>query len=675
MFRIISYLTIVFILVVNVYQIDAQSPILNKKISINVQEKNLDEVLDVISKKGKFYFSYNSEIIDKSKVISLNESDLSIGQLIDKLFDGKIEAIASGKYIILKPKSKEEKKKDEPKEEIKTPEEKTKYTITGYIVNSRTGERLSNASIYQIGQTNSVLTNLDGYYTLTVSTKNDNLGLAFSRKDFQDTVIVIQPANHSINMRLNPKEKLPEKLVKKDINSLETNYDSVPKFEELPVVKFAVKKKLFNLTENLEFLELQHFQISLLPHVGTNRLMSGNVENNISLNILGGYSYAVNGVELGCILNIVRDDVKWVQLSGIGNVVGGNTHGVQAAGIFNNNRKSVTGVQLAGVANVVHDTINGVQAAGFANILRGKMKGAQLAGFVNVSTENVDGMQASGFVNFARKDVQFAQLSGFVNYGNNVGGLQAAGFVNVGKDVGGAQLAGYVNYSRGKVGGVQAAGFVNVAEEVNSAQVAGFVNIARKKITGVQAATLNIAKKVDGVQVGVFNFADSVSGASIGLFSVAKKGMHKLEISYDENSFLNATVKLGGNHHYYNILTGGKNSDDDAIWRAGYGFGTEFRTKKRFYSSLNLMGSYIFEGFNEDSGTLNLHIKFEPNFGWRIFRSSAIAIAPSLNLFVSDWTDTEGNHLSTFAPYSQFEKVNGKNKVWGWLGCSAIIRF
>ncbi len=651
-----------------------QNSIIQRKINIDIENKSVEEVLDVISKKGRLYFSYNSAIINKSRIVtSLKEKNISVNDAISLLFDDKIEPIGAGKYVILRPKSFEVEKKES--DEIKSTEQRTRYIITGYVINSETGERIPNATVYQIGKTNSVLTNKDGRYSITVSTKKeDNLGLAYSCKNFDDTVVIVQPANHSINMRLVPKERPPEQIATKGLEVLAEEPDSVVKLEELALVKFVVKKQQFSLSKNLQFIEKHHIQASLIPGFGTNKLMSGNVENNFSFNLLGGYSYAVNGLELGGFMNIVRTDVKTVQVAGVANMVGGNTTGIQLAGFMNNNRQSVTGIQVAGFSNIVLDTIKGVQLSGFSNVLKGKMNGLQVAGFSNVTTENVDGVQLSGFSNYARKDVRFAQISSVVNYGNNIGGAQLSGFANIGADVGGAQISGFLNYSNGTIGGVQVAGFLNVAKEVNSAQVSGFINVSRQKITGLQASCINIARKVNGVQLGLVNFADSVSGTSIGLISYVRQGLHKFELAMHENRYASLSFKTG-THRFYNIFTGSINIDDGNFWSIGYGAGTEFRERKKFYFGFNFVGSFVNENFEfVDYLPINTHFKFEPHFGWRFFKTSAIAVAPSMNLLITDWLGKDGDYGSRFAPYEMFEIDEEGVKVSGWIGVSIVIR-
>lgn len=65
------------------------------------------------------------------------------------------------------------------------------------------------------------------------------------------------------------------------------------------------------------------FQLSILPFLGTNRLLSGSIKNDYSVNILMGYSGGVRKLEVGGIVNGVRQNMKGLQVAGVGNIVGG----------------------------------------------------------------------------------------------------------------------------------------------------------------------------------------------------------------------------------------------------------------------------------------------------------------------------------------------------------------
>ncbi len=123
-------------------------------------------------------------------------------------------------------------------------------------------------------------------------------------------------------------------------------------------------------------------QVSFITPVGTNGTESQHFTNGFSFNILGGYSYATEGFELGGLYNINSD----------------HTDGVQIGGLFNMSGK-LKGLQLAGLFNTTDD-IEGVQVAGITNIA-GDVEGIQLSGIVNIADEN-SGFQV-GLVNYAEE--------------------------------------------------------------------------------------------------------------------------------------------------------------------------------------------------------------------------------------------------------------------------------
>jgi hypothetical protein len=153
------------------------------------------------------------------------------------------------------------------------------------------------------------------------------------------------------------------------------------------------------------------------------------VVNNFSVNMLGGYTGGVQGVELAGLFNINKNRM----------------HGLQAAGLFNIAGGPAAGVQLAGIHNTVLDPVTGLQAAGISNHVKGALIGWQVAGIHNHASDSVVGVQAGGISNYARGNIKGAQLGGIVNIANrNMTGLQAAGIINYAKKLKGVQI-GLIN--------------------------------------------------------------------------------------------------------------------------------------------------------------------------------------------------------------------------------------
>lgn len=617
----------------------SQTPLLKREVSLSMENVSMEKVLVTLSNEASFNFSYNSQIIRMDTLISLHVENTSVKDILEAILQQDISYSVSGNHLIL---VKEIAREDRELRNVK-------YEIKGYIYDSESGKALVNVSVFDPDGLAAALSDSSGFYNLTLSSKYEQLNLFYSKKNFYDTLIIVRPADHSIDLQLT------RKFADYDIYPLPTlgpvSYNPV---EDVGIVQKFVKKEQRLQAENIDLTETRVAQVSVWPNVGTNLKMSGQVENRISLNIFAGYSAGVKGLEVGGLVNIDRQNVSGLQIAGLGNVVGGTTNGAQLGGIFNNNRMDVKGVQLAGISNVILDTIKGAQIAGISNVLRGSMHGWQFAGISNYTSESVDGVQIAGISNYTRKDVDV---------------LQVAGVSNIGKNVNGFQVSGLFNTSRGNVGGWQIAGLANYSKTVRMSQLAGLGNIASDRVKGAQIAGLfNYSKYVDGGQIGFINIADSVGGIPVGFISIVRKGYHKIELSAEEILYTNFTYKLGV-RRFYNIFTIGiQPGSDGPVWGFGYGIGGQIGTR-RTVVSLDLKGTQIME--NVDEQNFNVSFRFSPVVGIRIARRLSLFFGPSLNLHVSDLLDpVTGEFITNIAPEKTliWEDVPGSStlfQLWG----------
>ncbi|HJS56107.1 MAG TPA: hypothetical protein VJ765_16260, partial [Chitinophagaceae bacterium] len=76
--------------------------LLQKNISLEVSNQRLDNVLEILSNKGDFYFSYNSNIIKKDSLVSFRASNKSVNEILSLLFNTTYEFKESGNYIIIR---------------------------------------------------------------------------------------------------------------------------------------------------------------------------------------------------------------------------------------------------------------------------------------------------------------------------------------------------------------------------------------------------------------------------------------------------------------------------------------------------------------------------------------------------------------------------------------------
>jgi hypothetical protein len=137
---------------------------LDKKITLNVQNQPLGEVIRQISEKGNILFSFNPQAIPVDKKISLSVRNTPLSEIFESVFTANgIEFISSEKQVILRLKKQESPPKpEEPKKQLR------KYTISGYIRDKSTGEVIIGANVYDAATMQGTTSNAYGFYSLSL---------------------------------------------------------------------------------------------------------------------------------------------------------------------------------------------------------------------------------------------------------------------------------------------------------------------------------------------------------------------------------------------------------------------------------------------------------------------------------------------------------------------------
>ena len=94
-------------------------------------------------------------------------------------------------------------------------------------------------------------------------------------------------------------------------------------------------------------------RIAVIPPLSSQGKNDKYTTSHLSLNVLGGVTGSVHGVELGSLFNIDKMNMQGVQAAGWFNITGGNVNGLQMAGYFNSTKGNLTGSQLGGDLNYV----------------------------------------------------------------------------------------------------------------------------------------------------------------------------------------------------------------------------------------------------------------------------------------------------------------------------------
>jgi len=589
---------------------DDPIPLLERTITISFEQERLEVALKKISTQAGFTFSYNSRIIDRNKIISERFAGKTVREVLDQIFGGAIQYKARGRYVIL----------------TKAPVDEAKdRVLTGYVVDESTGKRLQNVSVYDPVSLSSTVTDSYGYFELKVDQPSaEEIKLAVRKLNYTDTLIAVNlDRRQLINIQM-----------REHADKVNALADSVrQKIQRFWRTKVRSPQEA-NM-ENIQDTLYREFQFSVFPFVGTNHKLSGNVINDYSLNLYGGYSLGLRKLEFGGLFNLVRSDVTGAQFAGIFNAVGGKVKFIQLAGIFNMNRDSVNGYQFAGMVNLNGNSTSKFSGAGLLNVTLRDSRATQIAGLGNVTIGRQEGPHVAGLFNFSNKDSRIAQVAGLTN-------------VTIG-DFKGAQVSGLLNFT---------------LRALEGAQVSGL---------------LNYATRIRGAQVGIINATDSIHGVPIGIISFVLKGYHKIEVSADEIFYTNVAFRTGV-RQFYNILTAGAKpntfDDDETYWTFGYGIGTAPKLSRTLSLNVDLTANQVVYG-RQSIEAINMINKLYLGLDFQFVKNFGVTLGVTLNGYITDTTYDKYQPLFTdYKPRIISDKTYSNDiNMKMWWGGKIGLRF
>ena len=429
-----KYFYVIFLLLIPLFSF-TQTPLLERPITLKVNNEKVLNVLELIAKQGSFSFSYNSDILDGNSRINILVSEKPVREVLNQIFKGFIAFKVRKNYIILQKAEYEKPKKS--------------LILSGYVFDFQTDKPLDKVSIYDRKSLMSTVTNQYGFYRIKLIFNQLPTKLILSKPDYYQEEILIKSDKYNYqNFGLTPLQKASSFEIPFEDNSME-KMDSIrnlsPNIEKEIVVnqpqfpditdeilfpsssitdstlyensfdKF--KKKVGKIfvprsqrinAQNVKDSLSRKFQISILPFIGTNRLLSGSIKNDYSVNLLMGYASGIHKLEVGGLINGVRKDVEGLQLAGIGNIAGGKVLGGQVAGVFNVAGNLENGIQLSGVFNTIIKESSGWQIAPL-NFAHKVVKGGKQIGIINVA--NTSETTPIGFLSFVGNGYKRLELS------------------------------------------------------------------------------------------------------------------------------------------------------------------------------------------------------------------------------------------------------------------------
>lgn len=137
----------------------------NTKLSLNLQNVSIIDVLEIIEDQSEFKFLYNDDLISKEKNLDIDIANKKIDDILDQILTGSNStySILENNLIVIRPSGISSQQTKEIKGSVR----------------SEDGETLVGATVMVKGTTEGTVTDIDGNYKLLVPSENSILVISF----------------------------------------------------------------------------------------------------------------------------------------------------------------------------------------------------------------------------------------------------------------------------------------------------------------------------------------------------------------------------------------------------------------------------------------------------------------------------------------------------------------
>ena len=145
------------------------------KVSLNMENKSLEQVMDEIESQSEFYFIFNQKQIDVSRIVNIQEDNKLITDILPELFEGtNVNYVVLDRKILLTT---------DPLENslltITTNTESQQNRVIGTVTDATTREALPGVNVVIQGTTIGTITDANGSYTIQVQNASATLQFSF----------------------------------------------------------------------------------------------------------------------------------------------------------------------------------------------------------------------------------------------------------------------------------------------------------------------------------------------------------------------------------------------------------------------------------------------------------------------------------------------------------------
>ena len=154
------------------------------KVTLDMENKSVEQVIDEIEKQSEFYFIFNQKQVDVNRVVDIQVKDKLITEILPELFKGtNVNYLIFDRKILLTTDP-----LDNSILAIATAAEPQQNKITG-IVSGKDGSPLVGVNVVVTGTTQGTMTDINGKYSIEVPAGSKSLTFSFTGMTSQEITI------------------------------------------------------------------------------------------------------------------------------------------------------------------------------------------------------------------------------------------------------------------------------------------------------------------------------------------------------------------------------------------------------------------------------------------------------------------------------------------------------
>ena len=173
-----------------------------KSITVHMDQQPMKEVLNLIEEQSGLSFSYHSRLIDGDEPVSIHLDHVSLEEALGVLFQGRRISFEVVEQQVVLKRDRRNKTREEPVQpETGSNLDPVKFTLSGFVKDSHSGEVLIGAAISIPGRSVGTITNSYGFYSLTL--RGEISELLCTYVGYRNEIITLQKqVDQSVDFRM-----------------------------------------------------------------------------------------------------------------------------------------------------------------------------------------------------------------------------------------------------------------------------------------------------------------------------------------------------------------------------------------------------------------------------------------------------------------------------------------